>query len=63
LEFFLKTIEEKKGVNIEKHFEKKLHIKIKNKWKKNRKKSPSGFKPITLCFFPRMGTPKLLHFP
>jgi hypothetical protein len=31
---FKKTIEEKKGVNIEKHFGKILHIKINNKWKK-----------------------------
>jgi hypothetical protein len=28
------SIEEKKGVNIEKYVENKLHIKIKNKWKK-----------------------------
>jgi hypothetical protein len=35
-----KTIEEKKGVNID--FGKILHIKIKIKWKK----SPSGFEPI-----------------
>jgi hypothetical protein len=39
-----KSIEEKKGVNIEKYVENKLHIKIKNKWKK----SSSGFEPITL---------------
>jgi hypothetical protein len=31
---FKKPIEEKKGDNIEKYVEKKLHIKIKNKWKK-----------------------------
>jgi hypothetical protein len=31
---FKKSIEEKKGDNIEKYIEKKLHIKIKNKWKK-----------------------------
>jgi hypothetical protein len=29
-----KSIEEKKGDNIEKYAEKKLPIKIKNKWKK-----------------------------
>jgi hypothetical protein len=28
------SIEEKNGVNIEKYVENKLHIKIKNKWKK-----------------------------
>jgi hypothetical protein len=28
-----KSIEEKKGDNIEKYDEKKLHIKINNKWK------------------------------
>jgi hypothetical protein len=28
------SIEEKKGDNIEKYVEKKLHIKIKNKWEK-----------------------------
>jgi hypothetical protein len=30
----MKSIEEKKGDNIEKYVEKKLHIKTKNKWKK-----------------------------
>jgi hypothetical protein len=38
------SIEEKKGVNIEKNVENKLHIKIKNKWKKY----PPGFEPISL---------------
>jgi hypothetical protein len=45
---FKKTIEEKKGINIEKNFGKILHIKIKNKWKMVKikwKMSPSGFEP------------------
>jgi hypothetical protein len=40
------SIEEKKGFNIEKYVENKLHIKIKNKMEKIKwKKSPSGFEP------------------
>jgi hypothetical protein len=35
LEFKKKSIEEKKGDNIEKYVEKKLHMKIKNKWNNN----------------------------
>jgi hypothetical protein len=43
------SIEEKKGVNIEKYVENKFHINIKNKFKKIKwKKTPSGFEPITL---------------
>jgi hypothetical protein len=34
-----KSIEEKKANNIEKYVEKKLHIKIKNKWEKNKMKT------------------------
>jgi hypothetical protein len=43
---FKKTIEEKKGINIEKNFGKILHLKIKNKWENGKNKmSPSGFEP------------------
>jgi hypothetical protein len=42
------SIEEMKGVNIEKYVENKLH-KNKNKWEKIKwKKSLPGFEPITL---------------
>jgi hypothetical protein len=38
------SIEEKEGDNIEKYVENKLHIKIRNKWKKlNEKKYSSEF--------------------
>jgi hypothetical protein len=40
----LESIEEKKGDNIEKYVEKKLHIKINGKNKM--KKYPPGFEPI-----------------
>jgi antitoxin component YwqK of YwqJK toxin-antitoxin module len=52
LEFKKNKLKKKKGDNIEKYFEKQLHIKIININGKqlNEKKYPSGFEPIDLTW-------------
>jgi hypothetical protein len=47
------SIEEKKGVNIEKYVENKLHIKIKNKWKNKMEKVSIGIRTSNPPFVSR----------